>query len=590
MGLFILEPKSAAHVPGTVLLDQQAAHSEAVTARLKHGRGTNSHIVLAPQPSEDPNDPLNWSPMKKLRVLVVTYFGVIIHGVVPNPILNAGIVQIATELHRPVTDIALLSGYELLATGATGPFASAFARKYGKRPAYLLASIIGTVGVIVGETATGYSTLLAARVIQGIAVAAYEALGIATIGDLYFVHERGYRVAVILFILSSCSNFVSIVAGVITTNLGWHYNFHLMLPFAALQTVLFVLFAPETMFRRKPIYDLDTVGSSEDLQQLAEKEAKAQRSARHVEKTGLHDPEDQDTTTTATNPTTNTSTAVETETEKTLTHTTTIESIQPKKTWLQEMAVYNGSFVDDSMLKMVVACVAILFNVGAFWQTVSTGLVTAWYVAVAILSGVLFAGPPYLLSSAEIGYTSVGPFIGGLLGSTVCFVISSPLLKWLTRRNKGIYEPEFCLVPVIPGALVAIAGFLGLGYSLQNQQNVYVVCFTWGVILFGITFIVTFASQYTLDAFRNNSTEIFIMNMVFKNFFFYGLTNYIIQWYTSGGPVQVFGTLSGITAFVCLLLIPLYVYGKRYRSFWHHYNMLRILRLETDHLGADGGH
>lgn len=83
MGLGILEPTTTVHVPGTVLLDQQAAHSGAITAGLKHGTGANANIVLAPQPSEDPNDPLNWSPMKRLRILIITCFGVIIHGVVP---------------------------------------------------------------------------------------------------------------------------------------------------------------------------------------------------------------------------------------------------------------------------------------------------------------------------------------------------------------------------------------------------------------------------------------------------------------------------------------------------------------------------
>ena len=83
MGLGVLEPKTTAHVPGTVLLDQQAAQSEDKTGRLKHGTGKNSHIVLAPQPSEDPNDPLNWSSLKKHVVLGVIFFGVIIQGVIP---------------------------------------------------------------------------------------------------------------------------------------------------------------------------------------------------------------------------------------------------------------------------------------------------------------------------------------------------------------------------------------------------------------------------------------------------------------------------------------------------------------------------
>lgn len=336
--------------------------------------------------------------------------------------------------------------------------------------------------------------------VQGVAVAAYEALSIATIGDLYFVHERGPRVSVILFILSSVSNFVGIVAGVITSNLGWRYNFHVMLPFSALQTILFVFFAPETMYSRKAIYDIDMSGSSDDLRELALKEAE---NARHIEVTNLADQD-------CINPK-----------EKPAVMLTT-QSTRKPKTFFQEMSIYNGSFVDDSILKMLIACPAILLNVGALYQIVTSGLVTAWYVSLAILTGVVFASPPYLLNSADIGYTSVGPFVGGLLGSSACFIIATPMRRWLTQKNAGIYEPEFCLLPILPGGLIMIAGLLGFGYGLENFDNIYLLSFIWGVALFGVSFIVTFSSQYALDAFRNNSTEIFIMNMVFKNFFFYG--------------------------------------------------------------------
>lgn len=83
MGFGILEPNTTSHVPGTVLLDQQAAHSEATTGRLKHGTGKNSNIVLAPQPSEDPNDPLTWPQWRKYVVISIIFFGVIIMGAVP---------------------------------------------------------------------------------------------------------------------------------------------------------------------------------------------------------------------------------------------------------------------------------------------------------------------------------------------------------------------------------------------------------------------------------------------------------------------------------------------------------------------------
>lgn len=64
------------HVPGTVLLDDVAAHAEGA-AGLKHGRG---HIVLNPQPSEDPNDPLNWPHWKKEVITAILCLGAVLHA------------------------------------------------------------------------------------------------------------------------------------------------------------------------------------------------------------------------------------------------------------------------------------------------------------------------------------------------------------------------------------------------------------------------------------------------------------------------------------------------------------------------------
>jgi len=418
-------------------------------------------------------------------------------------LLNAGIVNVAIDLKKTPTDIAKLSGYLLLVTGAAGPFVSALGRKYGKRPVYVASSLIGTIGLIVAETATGYGALLAGRVIQGIAVAAYEALPVATIGDLFFVHERGPRVAILIFFLSAIANGVSIIAGVITLNLGWHYNFHLCMPFALLQLIMVIVYAPETMYRRKHIYETDEAGSETDLNKLAIHEHRVQE--KHNHEMG-HETKGQPNV----------------EVERTMTRQTTVESIPPKKTFMQEMALYNGSFVNDPLWKMVLACPAIMLNLGALYQILSTGIIIAWFVAVAITTGVIFASPPYLMNSAAIGYMSAGPLIGALLASLTCFFTASPYIKFMSRRNKGIYEPEFCLIPLSLGCVCTVAGLLGWGYAVQGHGSVYLVCFLWALMLFGMTIIATFATQWALDAYRAYSTELFIMNMVFKNFFFYG--------------------------------------------------------------------
>ena len=56
----ILDDHNLEHVPGTVNLANEACTStvDQQALGLKHGTGRYSHIVLAPQPSDDPNDPL----------------------------------------------------------------------------------------------------------------------------------------------------------------------------------------------------------------------------------------------------------------------------------------------------------------------------------------------------------------------------------------------------------------------------------------------------------------------------------------------------------------------------------------------------
>ncbi len=59
MGLWVLEPRSSERVPGTVHIGRETEEQARLTAHLKRGTGKDANIVLIPQPSESPNDPLS---------------------------------------------------------------------------------------------------------------------------------------------------------------------------------------------------------------------------------------------------------------------------------------------------------------------------------------------------------------------------------------------------------------------------------------------------------------------------------------------------------------------------------------------------
>lgn len=221
--LGILDDTKIPHVPGTVILEETAAHSQDVTGGLKHGTGRNANIVLVPQPSNDPNDPLNWPMSKKLTALGITCWGAVLYAAVVSAMLNAAFATMAVEIDTTISKLVLASGYQTLVVGVTGPLFSALSRKWGKRPIFLLASVLCLVADIVGSCVNSYEGVLASRILQGFAIAPYESLIFTLISDMFFVHERGIYASCINFILAGISNLTGVVAGPIASNLGWRW-------------------------------------------------------------------------------------------------------------------------------------------------------------------------------------------------------------------------------------------------------------------------------------------------------------------------------------------------------------------------------
>jgi MFS family permease len=557
--LGILEDHKLPHVPATVRLEEISNQPVSDTRNLKHATGKKgASIVLVPQPSEDPNDPLNWSQTKKLTVTIILCFGGVMFASVISGLLNPAVVVIATDYGRPIGDIVLLSGYQLLVAASTGAFVNAFSRKYGKRPVFLVSSLLGFIGSIVGSVTKNYSGLLAARIIQGGSTAAYESLLVSGIGDLYFVHERGLYMAAVQFVLGCVSNFVGIVAGPITTNLGWRYLFHLCVLFTGLQAILLFLFCPETQYNRALLYNTDET-VEENLEAVAALEKK-KGSARHYEE---HE------SGTIGEPVTN------------ITTTSTRESrIPPKKSFLQELAVTNGTFTDENLFQLVIAPFAACSNVVVLWITIITGTMTATYVAQAIVLAQIFTPPPYQLTPTGVGNLFLGPFAGGVIATVIIALIYDPLIKACACKNNGIYEPEFRLV-IIPAGFLAGAAMMGWGIACEQHVSVYATSALHGVILFGILVVAISASSYGLDAFRDLSGEMFVAGIIYKNFLFYGFSNFVNNWVTTAGPAKVFYALGGLNIGFVALAPIFYVFGKRYRSIWARYNILEHLKIRS---------
>ena len=57
---------------------------------------------------------------------------------------------------------------------------------------------------------------------------------------------------------------------------------------------------------------------------------------------------------------------------------------------------------------------------------------------------------------------------------------------------------------------------------------------------------------------------------------------FIVPWLESDGPLKLFSIQAGSIFATLHLVLLFYIFGKKYRHFWHHHNVLKIWGLEAE--------
>jgi hypothetical protein len=160
----------------------------------------------------------------------------------------------------------------------------------------------------------------------------------------------------------------------------------------------------------------------------------------------------------------------------------------------------------------------------------------------------------------------LSPFVGGILGTAVAGKVSDIVIRFMARRNGGVYEPEFRLVMALPVALANAIGLMGFGWSAQERDLWIVPTIFFGVISFGCTLGSTTAITFCVDSYRQYAGEALVTLNFSKNIF-HGLvfSLFFPKWLETSGPKDVFVAIGGIELACLLMTIPMYIFGKRAR-------------------------
>lgn len=240
---------------------------------------------------------------------------------------------------------------------------------------------------------------------------------------------------------------------------------------------------------------------------------------------------------------------------------------QPLVSYRQTLRIWNGRLSHDKWYRAAIRPFILFSYPAVLWSALVYSLSIGWLIVLSESVATIYENKEtYNFSALGTGLVYISPFVGGVLGTAVAGRVSDMIVRYMTRRNGGIYEPEFRLVMAIPVALSTAAGLMGFGWSVEERDAWIVPTVFFGIISFGCSLGSTTSITFCVDSYRQYAGEALVTLNFSKNIF-HGMifSLFIVDWLKSDGARTVFLAIGGIQIACLLTSIPMYIFGKRAR-------------------------
>ncbi|KAJ5936558.1 hypothetical protein N7466_003008 [Penicillium verhagenii] len=442
----------------------------------------------------------------------------------------------AAEFHLDDTELSLLTGACVMALGFSNFLIVPCSNIFGRRLTSLVFCLLGMASCIWQALGSSYNSILAARVVNGIATATSETLLMQVIGDMLFLHEKGLWTGV-YFMGYALGTFIGpIISGNIAQRYGWRSFFWLSLALTCFNFVTILFCFPETRFRRDPASrQLELSTNVCSVQNIKE-------SSQEVESEQLEYIERANITGTG----------------------------RPSKSqfrlWQAPEAEWKSFLLRDIILPFRLFLIPIILwaalnvagpaNILLFWNLTESPVLSA---------------PPYNFPPSSVGYANFAFVVGGLIGLGT----AGPLSDWIavraTERNNGIREAEMRLPALIPYFIFTVIGIVigGVGYDrLWNWPVILIVGYGFSGIC--VTGVPTIAIAYAIDCYKPISGEIMVVATVVKNSCGFAMSYWVMPMAARRGFLAPAMVQFGLTVGPMALGVPIYFFGKYLRRQTRH--------------------
>lgn len=293
--------------------------------------------------------------------------------------------------------------------------------------------------------------------------------------------------------------FTPILVGKITHTIGWEWSFYLEAIFCGLMIPLVILFVPETSYRRSSHLNTD-MASTDDIR-LYEKEPDHGHAIGENTAGNAHISPELDSSRNHEPGTSGDSGAVASNGTQFINEA---GASTPKKSYRETLMPFSGFYSDENFFKLLLRPFPLFFHPAIFWACLIQGTMIGWTVFIGIILAAIFLGPPLFWNEVRTGYAYTGAFIGAVLGFIVAGGLADFSAKIMTRRNGGIYEPEFRIILVIPQLIFGCAGLYGFGVTSARivDYNWFWPVFFFGLEVMGMVIGAVASALYIVDAHR----------------------------------------------------------------------------------------
>ncbi|KAJ5632452.1 MFS general substrate transporter [Penicillium lividum] len=489
-------------------------------------------VMLDPVPTSDPNEPLNWSTARKtVNFTIVLGMTVVIFAALSVQTIFWQ--EMVVDLHTTYADLNKARSVNFVGLASGCFLFIPFAKKYGRRPIYIISTILMVATSFWSASLHGLTGLYVANLLQGLAGATNEAIVEITIADLFFVHHRGRMNGLYMTMVMIGSFLAPMAAGAQATNQGWRWSYITMGIFNAIFLVLFIFVYEETKYvplitgqlQHEPDTHIDMQFEDENQKKSRQPESKPTQPTEPS--TLLHE----------------------------------LDPSIPMNTWRKRLALATPT--PETIWPYYYRPFYVLLTFPAVMYTALQ--YASGVVLLTILSSVLsltFPLPPYSFNSEQIGFMSVGPFIGNLIGSIYGGVLGDWSIMYFSRRNKGFFEPEMRLYILPIPAVFMSGGLIMFGTSIARGMH-WIYPSIAGVFFgFGLGSISDAALTLVIDSYREMTGDAFTGIAFMRNAVSIGIPFAITPWIERNGTQNMFIACGFISLGITSLMIPMILWGK----------------------------